>query len=114
MGQGVSCKDVKERLHANLSPASVSKILAFLKHQPTRLHTSLVNNPFDYTDATTGKYLHQEKNNMQYFKHFWKPFVYLSGQKKCVIEVLYQYEFFPNILEDLGAELTLSLPWVQK
>ncbi|XP_029987067.1 stereocilin [Sphaeramia orbicularis] len=71
VGQGVSCTAIKERLKANLSPASVRKILAFLRQQPTLLHTSL---------------------------------------KKCVVEEVYQYEFFPNILEDLGAELALSMP----
>lgn len=33
-----------------------------------------------------------------------------SGQKKCVIEELYQFEFFSELLKDLGAEIALSMP----
>lgn len=34
----------------------------------------------------------------------------LSGQKKCVIEEVYQFEFFAELLQDLGAEIALSMP----
>lgn len=34
----------------------------------------------------------------------------LSGQKKCVIEEVYQFEFFTELLQDLGAEIALSMP----
>ncbi|KAF3832709.1 hypothetical protein F7725_026374 [Dissostichus mawsoni] len=33
-----------------------------------------------------------------------------TQQKKCVIEVLYQFEFFSELLKDLGAEIALSMP----
>lgn len=33
-----------------------------------------------------------------------------SGQKKCVIEELYQFEFFSELLKDLGAEIALAMP----
>lgn len=31
-------------------------------------------------------------------------------QKKCVIEELYQFEFFSELLKELGAEIALSMP----
>lgn len=31
-------------------------------------------------------------------------------QKRCVIEELYQFEFFSELLEDLGVEIALSMP----
>lgn len=33
-----------------------------------------------------------------------------SLQKTCVIEELYQFEFFSELLKDLGAEIALSMP----
>ena len=33
-----------------------------------------------------------------------------SGQKKCVIEELYKFDFFFELLKDLGAEIALSMP----
>ncbi|XP_070762114.1 stereocilin [Enoplosus armatus] len=71
VGQGVSCKVLQERFRADSLPSSVRGILAFLRQQPSPLHTSL---------------------------------------KKCIIEELYQFEFFSELLEDLGAEIALSMP----
>lgn len=34
----------------------------------------------------------------------------ISGQKKCVVEEAYQYDFFPEILKDFGAEMALAMP----
>ncbi|XP_065809328.1 uncharacterized protein strc1 [Labrus bergylta] len=33
-----------------------------------------------------------------------------TSVKRCVIEVLYQFEFFSELLKDLGAEIALSMP----
>ncbi|XP_073319943.1 uncharacterized protein strc1 [Pagrus major] len=71
VGQGVSCRVLQERLRVDSSPSSVRGIVAFLRQQPSPLHTSL---------------------------------------KKCVIEELYQFEFFSDLLKDLGAEIALSMP----
>lgn len=32
------------------------------------------------------------------------------GQKTCVIDELYRFEFFSELLQDLGAEMALSMP----
>ncbi|CAK6969793.1 stereocilin [Scomber scombrus] len=71
VGQGVTCEALQERFRADSSPSSVRRILAFLRQQPSPLHTSL---------------------------------------KKCVIDELYQFEFFSQLLEGLGAEIALSMP----
>ncbi|XP_035484838.2 stereocilin [Scophthalmus maximus] len=71
LGQGVSCKVLKEHFQADPSPPAVIRVLLFLRQQPGPLHTSL---------------------------------------KKCVIEELYQLEFFSELLTDLGAEIALSMP----
>ncbi|XP_071344768.1 uncharacterized protein strc1 [Trachinotus anak] len=71
LGQGVSCKVLKEHFQADSSPSGVIRILAVFRQQPGPLHTSL---------------------------------------KKCVIEELYQLEFFSELLKDLGAEIALSMP----
>lgn len=31
-------------------------------------------------------------------------------QKKCVIEELYEFDFFSDVLGDLGSQIALSLP----
>lgn len=36
--------------------------------------------------------------------------LYPSGQKKCVIEQLHQFDFLSELLKDLGAEIALSMP----
>ncbi|XP_077420967.1 stereocilin isoform X2 [Vanacampus margaritifer] len=71
LGQGLSCQDLQQHFRADASPTAVRKLLAFLRQQPSPLHTSL---------------------------------------KKCVIEELYQFEFFSELLENLGVELALSMP----
>ncbi|KAM3624737.1 uncharacterized protein V6R79_000765 [Siganus canaliculatus] len=71
LGQGVSCKVLQELFRSDSSLSSVRRILAFLRQQPSPLHTSL---------------------------------------KRCVIEELYQFEFFSDLLTDLGAEIALSMP----
>ncbi|KAM7406055.1 hypothetical protein PAMP_000459 [Pampus punctatissimus] len=71
VGQAVSCKVLQEHFRADSSPSSVRRILAFLRQQPSPLHTSL---------------------------------------KKCVIDEVYRFKFFSQLLEDLGAEIALSMP----
>lgn len=103
VGQGVSCKVLQERFQADSSPSSVRRILAFLRQQPGPLHTSLVNLPVLL---------------MLYACDIYCIYMYVSfvmclcssGQKKCVIEELYQFEFFSELLTDLGAEIALSMP----
>ncbi|XP_071762031.2 uncharacterized protein strc1 [Centroberyx gerrardi] len=71
VGQGVSCKVLRQLFQADPSFSAVKGILAFLRKQPVPLHTSL---------------------------------------KKCVIKELYQFEFFSELLGELGAEIALALP----
>ncbi|KAK5874050.1 hypothetical protein PBY51_019031 [Eleginops maclovinus] len=39
-----------------------------------------------------------------------QPGLLHTSMKKCVIEELYQFEFFSELLKDLGAEIALSMP----
>lgn len=101
MGQGVTCKVLQERFRADSSPSSVRRVLVFLRQQPGPLHTSLVN---------LSTLIDTILPTMMHVVYSLKTVFVFSGQKKCVIEELYQFEFFSELLQDLGAEIALSMP----
>lgn len=94
LAQGVSCKVLQESLLADSSRPAVRKILSLLRQQPGPLHTSLVKTHIISWPPAGAQYVRLPS----------------SGQKTCVIDELYRFEFFSELLQDLGAEIALSIP----
>lgn len=104
VGQGVSCSLLQKRFRADSSPYSVRSILTLLKRQPVPLHTSLVKTYlFDWCHSNVS-------NTCNTFPYSNIVCLCSSGQKMCLIKELHQFEFFSDLLKDLGAEIALSMP----
>lgn len=96
----MSCEVLQERFRADPSRPAVRNILRLLRQQPGPLHTSLVN--ADVREASSRR--------LRVVNAGPPTCLSSSGQKTCVIDELYQFEFFSELLQDLGAEIALSMP----